>query len=615
MPARVRLHPIARLVAIRASTAGDDDDEEDSARSRVLARFARLWPALRTLWLLAVPTGAVLAVVLELHGDLPRATVAIVPATIAGAMLVLLSWYAALARAALRIRHRRRLAAVYGLMRIRRVRADQFVPRYIPGVYLPRHDATTGDDADFRACDAMRTAAHRSPRSPLAPLGVCLYGRAGQGKTRLAWEVVRALFPGWTLLRWPHDPARELDPRALRGERVVLWLDNLHEFATPGIGATLSDLPRRFAALGIPLVVAATCRDGRDQSRARDHLASLLDRLTDVRLADLTPAEADQLATAMEKARQAAYRDEFSGTPGSIVLGPRRMRHKVFPALSEPARLVLDTLTLLRSARIYAFPVWRVRVTAVDLFDLPPAAWDAARDELARAGFLRRATSADAPLAAVSDLYLDASVPDYLQRNAEPSDDWPYLFESFERHRDVYALSALGNALTELFRGIDLFMAGSPRHEKELGVLCFRAAIEVCNEAEQPREWAMAQMDLGRALAGRAEVADRLLRVDFRRQALAAYRLAAAVLTPKTAPAHWALAQLRLAAIAQHRGADALYGGDVQTACTQLTEARRYAREALTFYMPETDPTGHDEAGALLAEVEEALRALDCLTE
>ncbi|HKS69779.1 MAG TPA: hypothetical protein VJQ45_05140, partial [Ktedonobacterales bacterium] len=311
MPARVRLHPIARLVAIRASTAGDDDDEEDSARSRVLARFARLWPALRTLWLLAVPTGAVLAVVLELHGDLPRATVAIVPATIAGAMLVLLSWYAALARAALRIRHRRRLAAVYGLMRIRRVRADQFVPRYIPGVYLPRHDATTGDDADFRACDAMRTAAHRSPRSPLAPLGVCLYGRAGQGKTRLAWEVVRALFPGWTLLRWPHDPARELDPRALRGERVVLWLDNLHEFATPGIGATLSDLPRRFAALGIPLVVAATCRDGRDQSRARDHLASLLDRLTDVRLADLTPAEADQLATAMEKARQAAYRDEF----------------------------------------------------------------------------------------------------------------------------------------------------------------------------------------------------------------------------------------------------------------------------------------------------------------
>ena len=611
MPARVRLHPIARLVAVRASSP--DDDEEDSARSRVLAIFARLWPVLRTLWLLAVPAGAALGIALELRGTLQLATVALVPTTFALCALILLSWYAALAHAALRIRRRRHLAAVYGLTRIRRERGDRFVPRYAPGIYLPRHDAMTGDDADFQACDAMRTAARRSPRSPLAPLGVCVYGRAGQGKTRLAWEVIRSLFPRWTLLRWPHDPARELDLRALRGERVVLWLDNLHEFATPGIAATLNDLPRRFAALGIPLVVVATCRDGRDQARARAHLASLLDRLAAVRPADLTPSEADQLAAGLEKIGLTAYRDEFSGTPGSVVLGPRHLRREVFPALGEPARLVLNTLTLLRSARVYAYPVWRVRVIAVELFDLPPTTWDAARDELAARGFLRRTPSADAPLAAVSDLYLDASVPDYLQRNAEPSDDWPYLFESLERHRDLYALSALGNALAEVYRGIDLFMATSPRHEKELGVLCFRAAIEVCNEAEQPRAWAMAQMDLGRALAGRAEVADRLLRVDFRRQALAAYRLAAAVLTPKTAPAHWALIQVRLAAISQSRGADALYGGDVQTACAQLTEARRYARAALAFYTPETDPTQRREAHALLEEVEEAMQALGCL--
>lgn len=612
MPARVRLHPIARLAAARSASL-EDDDEEYSARSRVLMLLDRLWPALRTLWLLAVPAGVILAIVLALRGGLRVGMVAIVPATVALVALVLLSWYAALAHAALRIRRRRLLAAVYGLMRVRRMRGADLVPRYAPGVYLPRHDVAGGGDADFRACDGMRAAARRSPRSPLAPLGVCIYGRAGQGKTRLAWEVTRALFPGWTLLRWPHDPARELDPRALRGERVVLWLDNLHELATPAIGATLNDLPRRFAALRIPFVVAATCRDGKDEARARGHLASLLDRLAAVRPADLTPAEADQLGAALKKARLPACRDEFVGTPGSVVLGPRRLRREVFPALGEPARLVLNTLTLLRSAHIYAYPVWRVRVSAVELFDLPPAAWDAARDELAAAGYLRPARSPDTPLAAVSDLYLDASVPDYLRRNAEPSDDWPYLFESLERHRDLYALSALGNALTELYRGLDLFMAASPRHEKELGVLCFRAAIEVCNEAEQPRAWAMAQMDLGRALAGRAEVADRLLRVDFRRQALAAYRLAAAVLTSKSAPAHWALAQVRLAAIAQNRGADALYGGDVQTACTQLGEARRYARAALTFYTPETDPTGYREAGELLEGVEEALRALDCL--
>lgn len=610
MPARIRLHPIARLVAARAARP---DDEEDSERSRVLALFAWLWPVLRTLWLLIVPVGATLAVVLDLRGSLPLVAFAIVPAVIALGALILLSWYAALAHVALRIRRRRRLAAVYGLMRVRRMRGDRVVARYATGVYLPRHDVTTGDDADFHASAALRAAVRRSPRSPLAPLGVCVYGRAGQGKTRLAWEAVHALFPGWTLLRWPHDPARTLDPRPLLGERVVLWLDNLHEFAMPAIAATLNDLPRRFAALGIPLVIAATCRDGRDQARTRAHLASLLDRLAAVRPADLTPAEADQLAAALEKADLPAYRDEFTGTPGSVVLGPRRLRREIFPLLGEPARLVLNTLTLLRSARIYAYPVWRVRLCAVELFDLPPVAWNAARDELAAWGFLRHALSADAPLVAASDLYLDASVPDYLQRNAEPSDDWPYLFESLERHRDLYALSALGNALAELYRGIDLFMATSPRHDKELGVLCCRAAIEVCDETEQPREWALAQMDLGRALADRAEVSDRLLRVDFRRQALAAYRLAAAVLTPKTAPAHWALMQLRLAALARHRGADALYGGNVRTACAQLAEARHYALAALVFYTPRTDPTGHGETGELLAKVEEAMRALGCL--
>lgn len=613
MPVLVRPHPIARLVATRS--AGPEDDEEDRTRSRVLALFARLWPALRVLWLLAVPLAVVLALVLALRGALSLAAFALVPAGLALGALVLLSWYAALAHAALRIRRRRRQAAVYGLERVRRVRGDRMVPRYSPAVYLPRRDASAGDDADFRSCAALRAAARRSPRLPLAPLGVCVYGRAGQGKTRLAWEVVRALFAGWTLLRWPHDPARELDPRALRGERVVLWLDNLHEFATPAIAATLNDLPRRFAALGIPLVIVATCRDGHDQARARAHFASLLDRLAAVRLADLTPSEADQLATALEKADLPANRDEFSGTPGSVVLGPRRLRREVFPLLSEPARLVLNTLTLLRSARIYAYPVWRVRVCAVDLFDLPPAVWHAARDELVAAGYVCPADSADAPLAAVSDLYLDASVPGYLRRNAEPSDDWPYLFESLERHRDLYALSALGNTLAELFRGVDLFMASSPRHEKELGVLCCRAAIEVSDEVEQPRAWALAQMDLGRALADRAEVADRLLRVDFRRQAMAAYRLAAAILTPRTAPAHWALVQLRQAAIARQRGADALYGGDVRTACAQLTEARRYALAALSFYTPLTDPTGRREARALLAEVEDGLRALDCLPE
>ncbi|MFI5272067.1 MAG: hypothetical protein ACHQ4H_03420 [Ktedonobacterales bacterium] len=606
MPAHVRLHPLARLAR---ELQRADERLDDGPVTRTLAVFARLWPFLRALWLLAVPIATVVAALWIARGGDWRTLAAPSLASAAVVVAAALTWYAALAHVALRVRRHRRLAAVYCLQRVRGLRPSEYVPRYVASVYLPRRDVLSGADADTLACDAAHAAIARMPASPLAPLGLCIYGRAGQGKSRLAWEVAHAALAGWTLLRWPHDPVLSLDPATLRARRVILWLDNAHEFATPTLAATLNDLPRRFAAHGIPFVVVATCRDGKDEAQARCHLASLLDRLAAIRLADLTPTEADHLTAGLEKAGAEAFRDEFAGTPGSVVLGLRRMRRTVFPALSEPARLVLDSLTLLRSARIYAYPVWRIRATSVDLFDLPAATWDRARGELVRAGFLR-AGSPPEVLIPFSDAYLDYSVPDYLTPNAESSDDWPALFESFERHRDVYGLASLGNALTERFRGIDLFMASNPRHDKELGVLCFRAEIEACDEAEEPRTWAMAQLNLGRALAGRAEVAERLLRADFRRQALAAYRLAGAVLTPRSAPAHWALAQFSLAAIARDRGADALYGGDVETACTQFAEARRYASSALAFYTPETDPTHHREAHALRESVEVALREL-----
>lgn len=617
MSVRARAGRLPKVAPADSVALGRRPPRMRKGRRRLLAALTWLWPRRRSPWLLAALALALLAGAdawLVRGSEWSGLPVSDHRVDVLTALVALVIWYGALAVYVHQARLRHLQARVYSTQWVRWLDPWAFVPCYVGSVYLARHDLPTGEDADALAFDALRAAMQRDPRSPLAPLGVCIFGRAAQGKTRLAWELLSTLLRGWTLVRWPHEPGIVFEPKLLRRRRVVLWLDDLHEFAAPTVAATINDLPRRMAKLGIPLVVIATCRDGRDEAQARAHLTSLLDRLAAVRLANLTPTEADALSTGLAKAGVTTWREEFDGTPGSLLLGIRHLRREDFPALPKAAQQILHALTLLHSAQIYAYPVWRVRGTAVDLFGLDSAQWDAGCKALYDAGIvnIRRGTAA-APetIEPAADVYLDFGVPDYLLPNAEMSDDWSGLFESLERHRDAHALAALGTAFTELFKGVGPLLSYSPRHDKELGILCLRAAVEVCAEdGAATAQWGMAQMDLGRALADRAELSEYLLRADFRRQALAAYRLAVSVLTPKTAPAHWALAQLSLAIISKNRGADALYGGDIFAAVEQFHEARQHAQSALTFYTPDTDPAAHREALALTENIEQALAEL-----
>jgi hypothetical protein len=609
--------PVAREIALPRT----------GPRSHLIAALAAIWPALSALWLLAlavllalgigpalIPAGRWPSTLLDPQTSRLAAHLPATPILLAAlAFIALGTWYAFLA-SWLRRRHARQLLAdTYLLRRARRIDPAAFVPRYVASVYIPRHDRATEDDADAAARRAVHAAMKRDLTSPLAPLGVCIYGRSMQGKTRLALELMRSELATRTVVRWPHDPGVPFGFSSLRGHSVVLWLDGAHEYATPAVAAILNDLPRRFARLGIPLVVVATCLDGLAETRTRVHLASLLDRLEPIRPADITFAEADQLVAALAKVGAEAYRDQLDGTPGSLLLAPRRTRRECYPALSEDARRVLRAFKLLRSARIYAYPATRVRMVANDLFALAPTSWPEAYRDLERSRIVRvrRAVSRlNETLDPVSGAYLDQAVPDYLSPNAQPSDDWPWLFESFERHGDTYGLTTLGNAFTELITGNGPLLPYAPRTEKQSGVLCFRAALETCAVEAEPYAWAAAQLELANALSERAKLSEGLLRADFWRQALAAYRAALEVYTLDTAPAHWALVQLGMTCAYENRGADALLGGETENACMHLRAARRHARCALSFYTPETDPTHHRDVLDMRESVEQAMREL-----
>jgi hypothetical protein len=586
--------------------------------------LARTWAVLRVAWALALIAGVALAFdasrpgahlgVTEAAAAVARGTVArpFVLAAALGAALIL-TLYALLADVYLRWKRRRALATEYVLLRVRRLRGEDFVPRYMREAYVPRRDAADGADADGRARVAVHTAAHRSAHSARPALGVCIFGPSGQGKTRLAWEVTRAELGGWTLLKWSHDAAADFEFRRLRGRRVVLWLDDLHEYATAVEAAVIGDLPRRIEAAGGYVVVVASCRDGADEGRARRHFGGLFEQLAPVRLAGISAAEADQLAAALSKGDVEIRRDQFEYTPGSLVLGVRRLRNECFPRLPAEAKGVLWALALLRRAHIYAYPLWRVRRVAAEIFGVAPANWSAALDAIVAAGYVRvhgRRGGDEGRLVPVSAAYMDAAIPDYLTRNAELSDDWVELQKCFECYRDAEGLRWLGIAFNEEVKGIGPLLPYSLRQEKQQGILCFRAALELCSLGAAPAAWAIMQIELGDALAARAALTEGVLRADFWSQAASALRAAADILIWERAPALWALAQARLARVSERMGTDALFGGDEREAEARFSDAAAFAAAALMHYTPEYELARHRAIAALCDRVEETLKAL-----
>lgn len=510
----------------------------------------------------------------------------------------------------------RELLAPYLLQRAGSLDVHDFVPGYVPGVYMPRRELNNGADSDALAVSAIRAAVRR--RVPLkadSQLGLCVYGPPGAGKTRLAWEVLRAELPTWTVLRWPHRPLPALDPRALRRRRVVLWLDDAHEFATPTDAVLLNDLPRRCAQAGVRLVIIATCRDGADEARACRQLGSVMERLTPVRPAKLTSGEADMLAAALDKQGAPARRVDFTGTPASLVLGLGRVRHEIYPSLPDDARRVLAAIKLLRSAGVVAYTIPSVRATAVDVFDLAPPSWPMALGGLLRAGFLRLAgldASGDIMLAPVSKAMLDTAAPDYLTRNGEPSEDWPWLQEAMERNHDAEGLLCLGNTLSELRTGGGPFLPYDPRVSKQLAVTCFRAALEFTPRNRSAYDWAITQANLGLALYRQAELATAYLRADLQRQSSAAYRAALEIITRETLPAEWAMIHLSLASVYKARAKDSVYAGDVDGACDALRDAWRYVENALTVYSLDADPVHYRLSLQAREGILDAMRELEC---
>lgn len=523
-------------------------------------------------------------------------------------------------------------------------RVDQLDPNlylfYEPDIYIARRDLETGGDADEIARNTLlKKIGAPSWTGAGEPLGFCVFGRPTQGKTRLAWEVMRKTLPLWIFIKLPHNLNYSLDFTELHGKKVVLWLNDLHHYTDLNKALLLNDLPQQFAAAKIQLRIIATCRDGDEKAEVVSKLGDLLNHLVVIRPADITAENADRIAKALQARNKEAYRRQFDGTPGSIVFGVRTMTDERYPKLSANAKRILRALKLLRSANIYAYSSACVQATAVDLFNFPEGigAWREAMEELVRTGFLRFGSllaDRSRTIEPVAEVYLEYTISDYPADGAKESDDWAMLQASFYRHGDTEGLISLGMALVDrqlgsneaVFYGTDpgrdlaarcfdtaldtyaqrsnlqiesaiqgrlgqlliseATFAQNPEQiaalEQETVQVC-RAVLKVVTKQKAPVLWAWAQHTLGRALAASVEFVEDWEQITaLEAESIRACRAALEVFTKQNARLLWAWVQSNLAFALGQWAVISLDGSTFAESCRSASEACNAALEVLT---------------------------------
>ena len=383
--------------------------------------------------------------------------------------------------------------------------------------------------------------------------GVVLIGRAMMGKTRMALEALRATVPDFTLLSWDSErPVGNIASIAsqFKGQRIAILLDDLQLLSRRAEDAQqIIAGVQALQQVAKQSIVIATTRPGDDEDRALQSFSSLIEslKLQPVRLQDLHGEEAQHFQDFAHQALLAEGRatdaqdDQFDGTPGSLLLGLARrtveLRSAAFPT---SAKTVLKALALVRAGGSVA-TTSRIRRIASGVFDLAPNEWGTARDYLIRNEWLQSGEETDPVLRLNSDAYLEYCLPQATIYPLSPRripDDFPQLAQVYQQDpSDVDGLLALSGAL----RTDPL---GRKADQMELALQCVEWALRSLTEADQPTQWADAQLTLGNTYSDRIR-GDRAENLEL---SITCYTAALQIYTDTAFPIDWAMTQNNLGA-------------------------------------------------------------------
>ncbi len=216
----------------------------------------------------------------------------------------------------------------YVARRVSRLTKDEFIPQY------ETLDSSTNKkirELNRRVSRALRVEMLRlgqSERISTAPIcGVLVVGAKHTNKTGALWDAMEHDLNGWTFVHWPHHMDYPANLPQHLGRRIVLWIDNLHDFARSGEAAAVVQFIQQLRDNGQRFLVLASCQDEEYLQEVKRFFSPLIDDLQQV------PATEKLPLTEQIKRLNTDY-----------------------TALAESQKSVLRTMEWLQSMRVFTFP-------------------------------------------------------------------------------------------------------------------------------------------------------------------------------------------------------------------------------------------------------------------
>jgi tetratricopeptide (TPR) repeat protein len=305
----------------------------------------------------------------------------------------------------------------------------------------------------------IRILQNASTQTTGSKRGVLLMGESNAGKTRLAYETIKAALPDWNVLRWRPDYIVDatLVSEASTKRNVVLFIDDLQDYISPEHthdhrSIALRTLIETLLQNVQHIVIVATCRI-EDKEHVQAELDWLLDQLTLVNVPSFNANKEDpqslQAITEFQK-RGTVLIDDWDGTLGSLVLGLSRKNSQYYALKKSQAAAaaVLRSMKLLRKGWTFNHTGHRVRAVCAGVFGEKGMlehenVWRSIVDTLQTQQFITVDTNATEEMLVIrKDIYFEKVVTDYTC----PYQDFIRLREVLHEIEDAEALAELGIA-------------------------------------------------------------------------------------------------------------------------------------------------------------------------
>ena len=216
----------------------------------------------------------------------------------------------------------------YVARRVSRLSRDEFIPQYGTHDNASNKTIYALNKRVIRALGVEKSRLELSGHTANTPIcGVLVVGPEHTNKTGALWAAMEYSLNGWTFVRWPHHMDYPANLAEHLGRRIVLWIDDLHDFARAGEAAALVQFLDQLRKNGQRFLVLASCQDDEQLQEAERFFRPLMNDLQRV------------LATVE--------------LPPTELIGALKAK---YVGLVESRKSALRTMEWLQSMRVFTFP-------------------------------------------------------------------------------------------------------------------------------------------------------------------------------------------------------------------------------------------------------------------